>query len=49
VKLARPSWNNTRRNNKQECFAEVVHNILKEFKATGEIGDDELDGGVIKL
>jgi RNA recognition motif-containing protein len=33
----------------QEYFAEVVDNILKEFKATGEIRDNELDGGVIQL
>ena len=32
-----------------EYFAEVVDNILKEFKTTGEIRDDELDDGVIQL
>mmetsp|Transcript_23644 Transcript_23644/g.41538 ORF Transcript_23644/g.41538 Transcript_23644/m.41538 type:complete len:386 (-) Transcript_23644:1307-2464(-) len=33
----------------EEYFAQVVDNILKEYRTTGELRDDELDDGVITL
>mmetsp|Transcript_60934 Transcript_60934/g.149200 ORF Transcript_60934/g.149200 Transcript_60934/m.149200 type:complete len:367 (-) Transcript_60934:45-1145(-) len=37
------------RKEQEEYFAEVVDNIIGEFRKTGEIRDDELDDGVIQL
>jgi len=37
------------RKEQEEYFAEVVDNILKEYKTTGELREGELDDGVITL
>eukprot|EP00980_Cylindrotheca_fusiformis_P010870 scaffold2466_cov120-Cylindrotheca_fusiformis.AAC.6 len=37
------------RKEQDEYFAEIVDNILNEYKQTGELREDELDDGVISL